>query len=81
NIKPDDKTPPARFSLELSYIGRNADGKQPGSFDVRLADHQGQPTDVIWLPLQRDFGPLTLDKLGLGLRKAGNSWELMAAVS
>ncbi|MGG2352493.1 hypothetical protein ACE4Z7_25180, partial [Salmonella enterica] len=23
NIKPDDKTPPARFSLELSYIGRN----------------------------------------------------------
>lgn len=81
NVKPDGKTAPLRFSLELAYIGRTAEGHAPGSFDVRLADHQGRPTDMIWLPLQRDYGPLTLDKLGLGIRKAGNSWELTAAAS
>lgn len=37
--------------------------------------------DMHWLPVQRDAGPLHLAKLGLGLRRAGGSYEVSAGLA
>lgn len=46
------------FSIVTSYLN--------DTFNFQLYDAQGNPTDTIWLPLQRTFGPLNCQKIGVG---------------
>lgn len=46
------------FSIVTSYLN--------DTFNFQMYDAQGNPTDTIWLPLQRTFGPLKCQKIGIG---------------
>lgn len=46
------------FSIVTSYLNN--------TFNFQMYDAQGNPTDTIWLPLQRTFGPLKCQKIGIG---------------
>jgi len=59
------------FSIVTSYLGK--DKSVPGSkdkFSFQLFDANGNPTDTIWLPLQRTFGPLKCQKIGIGWQES-----------
>lgn len=59
------------FSIVASYLGANTNvpGSKP-EFNFQLYDAEGKPTDTIWLPLQRTFGPLKCQKIGIGWQES-----------
>lgn len=77
--------------------GAKADAKGGAKADVEIlppvpakvdaATKAGDPPadkpadDMHWLPVQRDCGPLHLAKLGVGLRRAGGSYEVSAGLA
>lgn len=46
------------ISIVTSYLNQ--------TFHFQMYDAQGRPTDTVWLPLQRTFGPLKCQKIGVG---------------
>jgi hypothetical protein len=51
------------FSAEAGYISVPS-GTQPGPL-LQIYNAQGVPTDVIWFPIQRRFGPINCQQVGL----------------
>ena len=49
-----------------------------GTFKPQLYDAQGKPTDRVWIPVQRAFGPLDCRKIGVGYTSQGNVNRLLA---
>ncbi len=53
------------FSASFAYV--YADGGQTSTVPVfQFYDPQGNPTDKVWIPIQRAFGPIQCSQLGLG---------------
>lgn len=52
------------FSADVAYVS----GKH---FDFELFDASGKPADMVWIPVQRRFGPMTCNKVGVGVAVTG----------
>lgn len=50
------------FSISAAYVSG-------GHFVVRLYDAAGAAADEVWIPIQRAYGPLQVEKIGLGWDK------------
>ena len=59
------------FSIEASYR------HSTGQFNFQLYDADGNPTDTIWLPLQRTFGPIKCQKIGIGWQESSKDLLLI----
>jgi hypothetical protein len=66
-----DKDPvnPA-FSVSAAYV-------EGGKFLVQLYDADGNPTNVVLIPINRALGPLQCDKLGIGWVSSNNELSLL----
>lgn len=51
------------FSVKAGF-GKSK-SKDPSKYFLKLLDAKGQETDEIWLPIQKDFGPVRCNKLGV----------------
>lgn len=58
------KSPNPAFSLKVAYGWQ----KEKQFLLVHALDEKYEETDQIWLPLQRDFGPVHCNKLGVMIR-------------
>ncbi|KTS23845.1 hypothetical protein NS230_16375 [Methylobacterium indicum] len=50
------------FSAAIAY----GHFKESGTLDVGLIGEDGQPAEQIWIPVQRSFGPLHANQIGVG---------------
>lgn len=77
--KPGKGEAPAKVEtpakLETPAKGAAGEKAPAAAPDDKPADH------LNWLTIQRDCGPLHLAKLGYGVRKLGDSWEVSAALA
>jgi hypothetical protein len=55
---------PANPAFSAS-VGRGWHAPGPGAVTVRLSDPEGKPESVVWVPIQRAFGPLQLGRIGV----------------
>jgi len=58
------------FSLSAAYV-------QTGTFDFQLYDADGNPSDKIVFPIQRTFGPLHCQSLGVGWVQSSEMLSLL----
>jgi hypothetical protein len=64
------------FSAEAGYISPPASG---GSYPpmFKVYDAQGVQTEVIWFPIQRRFGPINCQKIGVGIPGSDPDLEII----
>jgi hypothetical protein len=51
------------FSAALAW---RSDSTNSPKIDLQLFDDQGDPTDIAWIPVQRAFGPVNCQRIGVG---------------
>jgi|GEM_PF-1122114 len=61
------------FSFSTSYVSNAASDP----FNFQFYNSDGSPTEQIWIPIQRAFGPLQARKIGFGWIKADYLLELL----
>jgi hypothetical protein len=73
---PQTSTVNPAFSVEAGYISPPSSG---GSYPPMLKayDAQGVETEVIWFPIQRRFGPINCQKIGVGITGSDPELEII----
>ena len=61
------------FSFSTNYVSDATNDK----FKFLLYDGQGNPTEKVWIPIMRSFGPLQARKIGFGWVSASKLLELL----
>jgi hypothetical protein len=61
------------FSARIAY-------SPAGGFSFQALDDKGKPSDTVWIPVQRRFGPVTCKKIGVEARGAAGDPEVGIAL-